>query len=65
MTFILKHEVTFTTEKITYGKNVCDIKLDIVKKNYNRLTVGENLMEYYGVLSTPTVTVTTTKCLLK
>ena len=43
---------------------MCDIKPDKVKSNHTRLTVGGNLLDYSGVMSTLTVTVTTTKFLL-
>ena len=64
MFFILKHEVPFTTKKFIHGKIVCDIKLDKAETNHTRLTVRGNLLDYYGVLSTLTATVTTTKYLL-
>ena len=43
---------------------MCDINPDKFKKYRTRLTVGGNLLDYAGVLSTPTATVTTTKYLL-
>ena len=64
MFFIPKHEVPFTTKKCIYGKIVCDIKPDKVETHRTRLKVGGNLLEYSGVLSTLTATVTTTKFLL-
>ena len=64
MVFISKHEVPFITKKVTYGKHVCDINPDKVETHRTRLTVGGNLLDYAGVMSTPTATVTTTKFLL-
>ena len=52
-------------QKFKYEKIVCDIKPDNVQTHRTRLTVGGNLPEYSEVLSTPTATVTITKCLLK
>ena len=43
---------------------MCDIKPDKVEKHRNRLTVGGDLMYYSVVLSTPTATIKTTKCIL-
>ena len=64
MVFISKHEVPFITKKVTYGKHVCDINPDKVETHRTRLTVGGNLLDYAGVMSTPTETVTTRNCLL-
>ena len=64
MVFISNYEVLFTTKKFIYGKIVCDINPDKVETRRTRLIVGRNLLEYDGVLSTMTATVTTTKCLL-
>ena len=43
---------------------MCDIKPDKVKTHRTNLTVGGDLLDYSVVLSTPTATVTTKKCLL-
>ena len=43
---------------------MCDIKQDKVETNYTRLTVGGNLLDYSGFLSTQTASAKTTKCLL-
>ena len=59
--FIPKHEVPFKTKIFTYGKKVCEIKPDKVETHRTRLTVGGNLLEYCGLMSTPTAKVTTTK----
>ena len=64
MFFTPKHEVPFKTKKPTNGKIVCDIKTDKVETYRSRITVGGNLIDYSGVLSTLNETVTTTKCLL-
>ena len=63
--FIPKSKVPFGEKTVTYGKIVCDIKP--YKYEYCRtlLTVGGNLLDYTGNLSTPTASVATAKCLLK
>ena len=43
---------------------MCDINPDKFEKNRTRLIVGGYLMYYSLVLSTPSATVTTTKCIL-
>ena len=48
---------------MTYGRLVCDIKVHKSKTHRTQLTVGGNLLNFQGLLSTPTATVTTTKCL--
>ena len=48
---------------MTYGRLVCDIKEHKSKTHQIRLTVGGNLLDFPGLLSTPTATVTTAKCL--
>ena len=52
-------------QKVTYGRIVCDIKENNTETHRTRLTVGRNLLDFAGLLSTPTATVTTTKCLFK
>ena len=48
---------------MTYGRLVCDIKENKTETHHTRLTFGGNLLDFAGLLSTPTVTVTTAKCL--
>ena len=48
---------------MTYGRLVCDIKEHKSETHRTRLTVGGNLLNFPGMLSTPTATVTTMKCL--
>ena len=48
---------------MTYGRLVCDIKEHKTETRQTRLTVGGNLLDFPGLLSTPTATVTTAKCL--
>ena len=48
---------------MTYGRLVCDIKEHKSETHRTRLTVGGNLLDLPGMLSTPTATVTTVKCL--
>ena len=50
-------------KKVTYGRLVCDIKEHKSETHRTRLTVGGNLLDFPGMLSTPTATVTTAKCL--
>ena len=48
---------------MTYGRFVCDIKENKIETHRTQLTVGRNLLDFAGLLSTPTSTVTTAKCL--
>ena len=48
---------------MTYGRLVCDIKEHKSETHRTRLTVGGNLLDFPGLLSTLTATVTTAKCL--
>ena len=50
---------------MTYGRLVCDIKEHNSETHRTQLTVGGNLLDLPGLLSTPTATVTTAKCLFK
>ena len=63
MYFIPKEEVPFKTKKFTYPKIVCDIRPSKAETHRTRITVGGNLLEYAGTLTTPTATITTAKCL--
>ena len=48
---------------MTYGRLVCDIKEHKTETHQTRLTVGGGLLDFPGLLSTPTATVITAKCL--
>ena len=48
---------------MTYGRLVCDIKEHKSETHQTQLTVNGNLLDFPGMLSTPTATVTTAKCL--
>ena len=63
MYFIPKEEVPFKTKKVTYPKIVCDIRPSKVETHCTRITVGRNLLDYAGTLTTPTATIKTAKCL--
>ena len=63
MYFIPKEEVTFKTKKVTHPKIFCDIRHNKAETHRTRITVGVNLLEYVGTLTTPTATITTAKCL--
>ena len=59
--FIPKSKVP-KDKKVTYGKIVCEIKPEKEEKERTRLTVGGNLLDFTGNISTPTASVTTAKC---
>ena len=63
MNFIPKEEVPFETKKVMYPKIVCDIRPNKSETHRTRITVGGNLLEYAGTITTPTATITTAKCL--
>ena len=48
---------------MTYGRLVCDIKEHKTETHQTRLTVSGNMLVFPVLLSTPTATVTTAKCL--
>ena len=48
---------------MTYDRLVCDIKEHKSETHQTRLTVGGKLLDFPGLLSNPTATVTITKCL--
>ena len=50
-------------KRVTYGRLICDIKEHKYKNHQTQLTVGGNLLDLPGLLSTPTETITTAKCL--
>ena len=65
MYFIPKKEVPFTTKKVTYPKIVRDIRPNKAEGDIHctHITVGGNLLDYAGTLTTPTATITTAKIL--
>jgi hypothetical protein len=50
--------------KITYGKTVCDYKPHKKEKERVRLTVGGDILDYYGDVATSTADITTFKILI-
>jgi hypothetical protein len=50
--------------KITYGKIVCDYKPHKQEKERVRLTVGGDILDYYGDVATSTADITTFKILI-
>ena len=50
-------------KKVTYGRLVYYIKEHKTETHCTELMVGVKLLDFSGMLSTPTTTVTTTKCL--
>ena len=65
MYLIPKEEVPFKTKKVTYPKIVCNIRTGKAETHRTRITVGGNLLDYSGTITTPTATITTAKCLFK
>ena len=65
MYFIPKEEVPFKTKKVTYPKIVRDIRPNKAEGGIHctHTTVGGNLLDYSGTLTTPTATIRTAKCL--
>ena len=61
--FIPKEELPFKTKKVTYPKIVCDVLPSKAETHRTCITVGGNLLEYAGTLTTPTTTITTATCL--
>ena len=61
--FIPKEEVPFKTKKVIYPKIVCNIRPIKAETHSTRITIGGNLLDYAGTLTTPTATITTAKCL--
>ena len=62
--FIPQSKVPFGEKTVDYGEIVCNTEPDKEEHCRTRLTVGGNLLDYKGNLSTPTASVTTAKCLL-
>ena len=59
--FIPKYKVP-KDKKVTYGKIVCKVKPEKEEKERTRLTVGGNLLDFTGNISSPKASVTTAKC---
>ena len=59
--FIIKSQF-LKDKKVTYGKIVCEVKPEKEETELTILTVGGNLLDSTGNLSTPTTSVTTEKC---
>ena len=59
--FISKTQVP-KDKKVTYGKIVCELKLEKEEKERTILTVDGNLLNLTGNLSAPTAYITTEKC---
>ena len=65
MYFIPKEEVPFKTNKVTYPKIVCGIRPSKAETHRTRITVGGNLLDYSGTITTTTATITIAKCLFQ
>ena len=63
MCFIPKEEVPLKTKKVIYLKIVCDIRPNKAETHRTCITLGGNLLDYAGTLTTPTATITTAKCI--
>ena len=61
--FFEKKSAVPRSKKVTYVRLVYDIKEHKSETHRTRLTVGGNLLDFPGMLSTATATVTTAKCL--
>jgi hypothetical protein len=61
--FFIKHSQVPKHKTVTYGRFVCDIRPQKAEKERTRLTVGGNLINYGGGVSTQTADLTTSKCL--
>ena len=59
--FIPKSKVP-KDKKRAYGKIVCKTKAEKEENESTRLTVGRNLLDFIGNLSSPTASITTAKC---
>jgi hypothetical protein len=56
--------VKSSSDEVTYGRIVTQIRPQKTETHRVRLTVGSNRLEYAGSVSTPTANLTTAKCLL-
>ena len=61
--FFIKHSQVPKHKTVTYGRFVCDIRPQKAEKERMRLTVGGNLINYDGDVSTQTGNLTTSTCL--
>jgi hypothetical protein len=61
--FIHAHQVP-KGKKVTYARFVCELRPHKAEIHRTRITVGGNLIEYAGNVSTRTADLTTVKCLL-
>ena len=59
--FIPKYKVP-KDKKVTYGKIVYNMKPEKEEKERTRFTVGGNLLDFTGNISSPIASVTTAKC---
>ena len=50
---------------MTYGRIVVDCRPQKTEPNYTRLTMGSNLIDFPGNVSTPTADLTTAKLVIK
>ena len=57
--FILKSEVPFVTNKVTFPRIVCDIRPTKSESHRTGITVCGNLLPFASILTTPTASVTT------
>ena len=64
LTFIPKREVPFATKKVTHRQIAFGIRPNKFEAHRSRLTVCGNFLYFEGALSTPTVTVITTKLMV-
>jgi hypothetical protein len=62
--FFIKKSQVPVGRKVTYGRIVVGIRPEKKETHRTRLTVGGNLVDYPGDVSTPTADLTTTKVLL-
>ena len=60
----IRHEDVPKDKNPTYARFVCDIRPQKAEKERTRLTVGGNLINYPGDVSTRTADLTTSKCVI-
>lgn len=62
--FIQRHEIPAERQhNVTYLRFVCDVRPQKAERNRTRVTVGGNLIDYPGDVSTRTADLTTVKCM--
>jgi hypothetical protein len=59
--FFIKHAQVPKHKTVTYGRFVCDVRQQKAEPEQTRLTVGGNLINYDGDVSTQTADLTTSK----